>query len=46
MTKFWKRIGAEGAELRREDIQAVPVICITSEVRASDDPELFEKNTE
>ncbi len=46
MTKFWKRIGAEGAELRREDIQAVPVICITSEVRASDNPGLFEKNTE
>ena len=46
MTKFRKRIGEEGAELRREDIQDVPVICITSEVRASDDPGLFEKNTE
>ena len=46
MTKFRKRMGAEGAELRREDIQDVPVICITSEVRASDDPELFEKDTE
>ena len=30
MTKFRKRIGAEGAELRREDIQDVPVICIRS----------------
>ena len=30
MTKFRKRIGAEGAELSGEDIQAVPVICSRS----------------